>query len=64
MRGDLRDAHSNGRPQILDERVDCEVVRLLLDPSSGTAIAVGRKIQSQGLNLSNDIVRRRLRRQG
>ena len=28
MRGSLRDAHSEGRPQILDERGDCKVVRL------------------------------------
>ena len=43
MRGDLRDAHSNGRPQILDERANGEVVRLLLDPSNGTIAAMGRE---------------------
>jgi len=60
----LRDAHSEGRPQILDERADREVVRLLHDPSNGTTVAIGREMRSQGLNLSDDTIRRSLRRQG
>jgi len=41
MRGDLRDAHSSGRPQILNEHANHEVVRLFLDPSNGTTAAAG-----------------------
>jgi hypothetical protein len=44
MRGDLRDVCSNGRPRILDERANREVVRLLLDPSNGTTTTMGREI--------------------
>jgi hypothetical protein len=54
MRGDLRDAHSDGRPQILEEHVDHEVVRLIFDPSYDTAAIVGREMRSQGLDLSNE----------
>ena len=43
VRGDLRDAHLEGRPRILHECIDHEVVRLLLDPSNNTAATVGRK---------------------
>lgn len=64
VRGDLRDAHSEGRPRILDERADREVVRLLLDPSNGIAATEGREMRSQRLDLSDDTVRRSLRRQG
>ena len=64
MRGDLRDAHSNVRPRILDECADREVVRLLLDPSNGTSATMGKEMRSQGLNLSDDMVRRSLRKQG
>ena len=46
MRGDLRDAHLEGRPRILHECADREVVRLLLDPSNGTIVAVGREMRS------------------
>jgi hypothetical protein len=42
IRGDLRYAHSNGRPQILDERVDRLVLRLLHDPSNDTTTIMGR----------------------
>ena len=44
MRGHLRDAHSQGRPQILDECDDREVVRLLNEPSNGIIAIVGREI--------------------
>ena len=64
MRGDLRDAHLDGRPQILDEHANCEVVRLLLDPFDGITAVVGREMRSQGLDLSDDAVRRNLRGQG
>lgn len=64
MRGHLRDAPSQGRPRILDERGDREVVRLLNAPSNGTAAAVGREMRSQGLDLSDDTIRRCLQRQG
>ena len=64
MTGHLRDAPSQGRPRILDERGDREVVRLLNAPSNGTVAAVGREMRSQGLALSNDTIRRCLQRQG
>ena len=64
MRGDLRDAHSKGRPRILHKRADHEVVRLLLDPSNRIAVVVGREMRSQGLDFSDDTVRRSLRKQG
>ena len=51
------------RPQILDERDDHEVVKLL-DPSNGRAAAMGRGMRSQGLELSDASVNRSLRRQG
>jgi hypothetical protein len=41
MRGDSRDRHSYGRPRILDECRDCEVVKVLNDPSNGTPVVVG-----------------------
>jgi transposase len=63
-RGDLRDRHSHGRPRILDECGDCEVVRMLNDPSNGTVAIVGRELRSQGLDLSDDTIRRSLERQG
>ena len=44
MRGDLRDAHLEIRPPILDEHADREVIRLLLDPSNGTIVALGREM--------------------
>ena len=46
MRGHLRDVHSQGRPQILDECGDCEVVRLLNEPSNGTIPIVDREMRS------------------
>ena len=67
MRSYLKDAHSQGRPQILDECGECgdrNVVRLLNEPSNGTATIVGRKMQSQGLDLSDDTIRRCHKRQG
>ena len=64
VRGNLRDAHSKGIPRILHERADREVVRLLLDPSNGTTVTMDREMRSQGLDLSNNTVRRSLRRQG
>jgi transposase len=64
MRGHLRDTPSRGRPRILDERDDREVIRLLNAPSNGIAATVGREMRSQGLDLSDDTVRRCLRRQG
>jgi hypothetical protein len=60
VRSDLKDRHSYGRPQILDKRGDCEVVRVLNEPSNGTATVVDRELQSQGLELSDDTVRRSL----
>jgi transposase len=45
-RRDLRDRHSHGRPQILDERGKREVIRVLNDPSNNTATTMGRKLQS------------------
>jgi hypothetical protein len=62
LRGDLGDRNSHGRPQILDECGDCEVVRVLNDPSNGTAATVGRELRSQGLDLNDDTVRRSLQR--
>ena len=64
VRGDLRDAYLEERPRILDEHADREVVRLLLDPSNGTAAVVGREMRFQGLDLSDNTVRRSLQRQG
>jgi transposase len=46
VRGNLRDRHSHGRPQILDKRGNCEVVRVLKDPSNGTVATVDRKLRS------------------
>jgi transposase len=63
-RGDLRDRHSYGRPQFLDERGDREVVRVSDDPSNDTTATLGGEFQSQGLDLSDDTVRRSLQRQG
>ena len=64
VRGHLRDVHSQRRPQIIDERGDREVVRLLDEPSNGIAATVGREMRSQGLDLSDDMIRRCLQRQG
>jgi hypothetical protein len=64
MRGHLRDALSQERPRILDERGDRMVVRLLNAPANGIAAAVGREMRSQGLDLSDDTIRRCLQRQG
>jgi hypothetical protein len=36
---------------------------VLNDPSNGTIVVVGRKLRSQGLDLSDDTIRRSLRRQ-
>ena len=44
MRGHLRHAHSQGRPQILDECGDHEVVRLLNEPSNGIAVVMDREM--------------------
>ena len=63
-RGNLRDRVSCGRPRILDERGDREIVRRLNDPSTSTAAAVGRQFRSEGLHISDDTVRRSLRRRG
>ena len=60
MTGHLRDAHTQKRPQILNER-DCEVVRLLNEPSNGIVI-VGREMRSQELDLIDDTIRRSLQR--
>jgi transposase len=59
-RGDLRNRHSHGRPRILNERGDREVVRMLNDPFNGIAAAVDRELQFQGLDLNDDTVRRSL----
>jgi hypothetical protein len=61
-RGDLRNRHSHGRPRILDKHGDREVVRVLNDPSNGRATAVDRELRSQGLDLSDNIVRKSLQR--
>ena len=59
-RGDLRNRHSHGRPRILNERGDHEVVRILNDPSNGIVAAMRRELQFQGLDLSDDKVRKSL----
>ena len=43
VRGHLIDSDSQGRPQILDECGNHEVVRLLNEPSNGTVVVVGRE---------------------
>ena len=58
MRGHLRGAHSQRRPQILDERGDREVKRLLNEPSNDIVATVGREMRCQGLDLSNDTIKR------
>ena len=64
MIGHLRDAHSQERPLILNEHGDREVVRLLNEPSNDRAGVVGIEMQSQGLDLSDDTIRRCLQKQG
>jgi hypothetical protein len=49
------------------EDLECvvrEVVRLLLDPCNGTTVALGREMRFQGLDLSDDTIRRSFWRQG
>lgn len=58
------DKTSPGRPRILDERDDRDIVRRLNDPNTSTAAAIGRVLRSEGLRLSDDTVKRSLRRQG
>ena len=60
----FEDTHSQGRSQILDEHGDCEVVRLLNEPSNGVSTIVNRKMRSQGLNSNDDSIKRCLQRQG
>lgn len=56
----LRDALSQGWLGILDERGDCMVVRFLNALANGTTAALGRKMQSQGLDLNDDTIGRHL----
>ena len=60
----MRDKVSSGRPRILDERSDRDIVRRLNDPHTSTAAAVGRALRSEGMRLSDDTVKRSLRKQG
>jgi hypothetical protein len=48
MSSDLKDRHSHGRPQVLKERGDCEVIRVLNDSSNRTPVVVGKESWSQG----------------
>ena len=45
MIGHLRDAHSQERPQFLNEHGDWEVVRLFNEPSNDLAATVGIEMQ-------------------
>jgi len=60
----VKDKISPGRPRILDERDDHDIVRKLNNQNTSTAAAIGRELRSMGLQLSDDIVRRSLQRQG
>lgn len=63
-RGSVKDKISPGRPRILDERDDRDIVRKLNNQSTSTAAAIGRELRSMGMQLSDDTVRRSLQRQG
>lgn len=63
-RESLTDKTSPGRPRILDERGDRGIVRRLNDPNTSTAAAIGRVLRSEGFQLSDNTVKRSLRRQG
>ena len=60
----LRDAHSQERPLILNKHGDREVVRLLNEPSNDRVAIVGIEMQSHGLDLSDDTIRRCLQKHG
>ncbi len=63
-RGSLRDRASLGKPRILDECGDLEIVRRLNDRCTSTAAAIGRGLRSEGMQLSDDTIRKSLQRQG
>jgi hypothetical protein len=53
---DLKDKHSYGRPWFPYECGDIEIVWVINDPSNDTT--TDRELESQGLGLNNDIIRK------